>query len=162
MKLLHSDHDFSKAQLGLGLFQLIYSEVVKELATWIENQEKIEMAVALEGSFQMSNERHFVYKLTKDFFLSQNLLKGLILSKILLLNLLKRIKSTVRAVPHKIDRRGNTLSDAGEKGEVCKGGRGEVAYHFLQEKAQPLVVLDVGDFVVTVSKGVIESIVAFL
>jgi hypothetical protein len=110
----------------------------------------------------MSNEGQLVYKLTEDLFFSQYLLKCLILSKIFLLNLFERIKSTVRAVSHKIDRRGNTLSNAGKKREVCKGGRGEVAYHFLQEEAEPLVILDVGDFVVTVCEGVIEGIVAFL
>lgn len=37
MQLFHSDHDFGEAQLGLGLFQLVYCEMVKELPTWIED-----------------------------------------------------------------------------------------------------------------------------
>lgn len=80
----------------------------------------------------MSNEWELIYEFTKDFFLSQYLLKCLILSKIFLLNLFERIKSTVRAMSHKIYRRGNTLSNASKKVEICKCGRGEVAYHFLQ------------------------------
>lgn len=38
MELLHGDHDFSEAQLGLGLFQLVYSQMVEEFATGIEDQ----------------------------------------------------------------------------------------------------------------------------
>jgi hypothetical protein len=46
--------------------------MIEELPTGVEDEEEVEMMIALEGSLDVCNERHISYQFTQNFLLPQH------------------------------------------------------------------------------------------
>lgn len=89
MQLLHGDEYFGETELGLIFCELLLAEVVKELASWVELEEEVEMVFAFEGGLQFGGQRDVADHFAQYFFLTQNSLECFELLEVFFLDLLQ-------------------------------------------------------------------------
>lgn len=103
MQLLKGQQNLCETYFGFYFLQFSICQMVKQLASWVEFEEEVEVLVALETGLEASHELEIIYQLAHYFLLPQHCLKHAKMVEVIFFYLLEGIQLPIGTVPHKVD-----------------------------------------------------------